>query len=215
MANEYEHSRGALSSQDHAHIDPRKIYQDILHLVPREGLLYDIGSGVGRDAVFMRQHGNSNTNVIAIDPDPERFYDAEKIYPASFSLIDSWNEMEKTHQAGKIPYVIGKLQNVSTIFNDKSVPQPGDFVLCNAVLMFVPSQEEQNFMNGLARLTKTGKQAVLRYRTEGLKNGMREINLRGFEKHVARAGFEIEQTKSVPDPRNRPFHWHQFILTRR
>lgn len=214
MAKEYRHSKGAMGSEKHAGLDGKEFYQDILHLIPPEGLLYDIGSGVGRDAVLMKDLGRGKPDVIAIDPDPDRFADAEKTYPGRFRLIESWYDANAIHRQQKIPYVVQELQNISEGFNDNSEPQTGDFVLCNAVLMFVPENAQQDFLNGLAQLTGHEKQAVVRYRTEGLKDGMRTIDYAQFEKQAAKAGFESQKTASIPDIAGRPFSWHQYILTR-
>lgn len=207
------YDKGAQSREVHARYDFAQIYPArMLAGIPRQGVVMDIGTGVGRDAVAMHDRARGRLLVVGIDPDINNYYKAVEAYPhKEISLCRDWNDVAKVKRNRQIAYLVGEVQNI---------PEPplqlrADFINCAAVVMFVPQNEHLAFLQGLHRLVKPYRDVFLRFRTEGLKEGMAAINLRALYNECRMAGFFIDKMPDFPDPPpgSRDFSWHDHLLT--
>jgi SAM-dependent methyltransferase len=184
----------------------------MLAAIPRSGVVMDIGTGVGRDAVAMHDRANGQLLVVGIEPDESAYETACATYPhKNIVLCRDWDAVAGLKRNRQIAYLVGEVQNL---------PEPppnlrADFINCSAVLMFPPPEEHQAFMNGLHRLSRPYRDVFLRFRTEGLREGMTKIDRRVFFNQARMAGFAVDQMFDFPDPppSSRPFSWHDYMLT--
>ena len=212
MQDDYSFSKGSLGSDEHAKVRFEDFYSDILHLIPHEGILIDAGGGAGRDAVAMQERSNGGAMVFSIDPDPARYADSQKIYPGKISLANDWDEAQRINAGHQVIFVQDDLQCMDD-FNRISNNARGNFVLCNAVMMFIPEEDHQKALNNLRRITLPEGVAVIRYRTENLTADMVRIDHDKFESQCNTAGFYAERTAPLDDALGRSHKWHQLILS--
>jgi len=207
------YDKGSQSREAHAQYNFREIYPGrMLAGIPKQGVVMDIGTGVGRDAVAMHDRANGRLLVVGIDPDEANYHKAVETYPhKDIVLCRDWNDVAKVKRNRQIAYLVAEVQDI---------PEPpsklkADFVNCSAVLMFVPEPEQESFLQGLHRLVKPYRDVFLRFRTEMLKEGMTEINLRTLFNRCRMTGFFTDQLPDFPDPppSSRDFKWHDRLLT--
>lgn len=207
------YDQGAQSRAAHAAYHFSEIYPArMLAGIPKQGVVMDIGTGVGRDAVAMHERANGRLLVIGIDPDENNYRKAVETYPhKDIVLCRAWDEVAKVKRNRQIAYLIGEVQ-------DLPEPPPklkAEFINCSAVLMFPPPEERPAFMDGLHRLARPYRDVFVRFRTGSLKDGMTKIDLRTFFNQSRMAGFAVEQLGDFPDPppSSRDFKWHDYLLT--
>lgn len=211
MVKDYKHSKGSLSSQATADVDPAAFYDDVLHLMPEDGIFIDAGGGAGRDAQFMQQKAGPHSAVFNIDPDPARYDDAKDLYPGRVALAQNREDFIQADKENQVVHIIDGIDCLEK-FNSVTGGKQGDFVLCNAVMMFIPLEKHQRAIENLFRLTREFGACVLRYRTENLKADMVEIDHDTLTAQCAKAGFNVQRTPPLPDPLGRNHVWHQLIL---
>lgn len=217
MSKTYKHSKGSQSSQVHADTNVDDYYKDIDHLLPTNGVMLDIGGGAGRDAVRAKRLQKGLPFVINVDPDPARADDAVKMYGDMIEIAHTPTELNAIAREGKIPHVIASIDTLDA-FNKVAKGVEGNFVLCNAVFMFIPAEKHPDSLSNLFKITATNGNCVIRYRTESLKDGMMKIDHDTFDTQCRDAGFEVNRTKPIADPpsvdhpEGRGFSWHQVIL---
>lgn len=211
MTKEYEHSKGSLNSNQHAEIDVDEYYADIDHMMPRNGVVLDIGGGAGRDAVRAKRVMKGLPYVINTDPDPARAADATALYGDMIEIADTAAKFDDIARRGKIPHIVCGIDTLSE-FNRVAKGVEGNFVLCNAVFMFIPLEKHQDSLSNLFKVTATAGHCAVRYRTENLKDGMVEIDHATFDDQCRKAGFEVNRTEPLADPAGRDHVWHQIIL---
>lgn len=207
------YDKGAQPRELHARYNFAAIYPArMLAGIPRQGVVMDIGTGVGRDAVAMHDRAKGRLLVVGIDPDEANYRKAVETYPhKDIVLCRDWNDVAGVKRNRQIAYLTGEVQ---------ALPEPpprlrADFINCSAVLMFVPQEQQLAFLQGLHRLSKPYCNVFLRFRTEGLKEGMTPINLRRLYNECRMAGFFIDKMPDFPDPppSSRDFSWHDHLLT--
>lgn len=207
------YDQGAQSREMHARYNFRELYPPrMLAGIPRQGVVMDIGTGVGRDAVAMHDQAKGRLLVIGIDPDESNYRKAVETYPhKDFVLCREWADVAKVKRNRQIAYLVAEIQNI---------PEPppklkADFINCSAVLMFPPPEEHQTFIEGLHRLAKPYRDVFVRFRTDMLKDGMARIDLQTFFNQSRMAGFALEKLAEFPDPPPscRDFRWHDYLLT--
>lgn len=206
-APRYTRSPGALSSAQHAAVDPAAFYADIDALIPLSGIFIDVGGGAGRDAIWMRDRAQEPATVYNIEPDPQRYEDSLTEYPGRTVLAG------EEAGAGKIIVVPDDIVSLA-VFDRVAPGVRGDFVLCSAVMMFIPTEKHEHALRNLFNLTAEGGTAVLRYRTENLKPGMVKIDHETLENQCRAAGYDVTRTAPLPDPLGRDHVWHQLVLRR-
>jgi len=213
MASRYKYSKGALPSEQYAAVDFDSFYADILHLIPTQGTLIDVGGGAGRDALRMSERSGRQATVINIDPDPARWDDSQKLYPEKMVKVQTATEFQKAITLKHPVFIQDSIQSLESFY--RIAPHvKGDFVLCNAVMMFIPDEEQEQALNGLFKITAHDGTVALRYRTENLKDGMIKINHDTLESRCKKAGFSVTRTPPTPDVLGRDHIWHQLLLKR-
>ncbi len=204
---------GAQSRKAHAQYRFEDIYPArMLASIPKQGIIMDIGTGVGRDAVAMHDRAKGNLLVIGIDPDEANYRKAVATYPdKDIVLCRDWNDVAHVKRNSQIAYLVGEVQKL---------PEPpsklkADFINCSAVLMFLPLDEHDVFLKGLQRLTKPYSDIFLRFRTEMLKDSMTKTDPAHLSRQCLNAGFTIDVMPRFPDPppSNRDFKWHDYLMT--
>src|SRR5688500_9150623 len=85
----YAYGPGALSSAQHAAVDPAEFYADILPLIPARGVFIDVGGGAGRDAIWLLERADEGSAAFNIEPDPARHADAVAAYPGRTALTET------------------------------------------------------------------------------------------------------------------------------
>jgi hypothetical protein len=211
MENPSSYGGGALGSHEHAQVRFEDFYSDILHLIPAQGVIIDVGGGAGRDALAMHKLAGGKATVFSIDPDPKRFTDSTTLYPEKFSLAKSWNDVQQTDTRERTIFIQDKIPPLEK-FNRISGGLRANFTLCSAVMMFIPETQHEDALACLRRITRADGITVLRYRTENLTSGMAKIDHEKLEIQCAMAGFFVERTPPIPDALGRNHHWHQLIL---
>ena len=217
-AEAYTHAKGSAPTALHASVDPLAFYADILPMVPvRPGsVILDIGGGIGRDALAFAARGQG-LEIYSVDPDPHMWTKAQEHYPDRFVRLEDGPILPITKPAfleDSLPW----LDNLKRLKPDLKA----DFILCNAVMMFVKPEERQQAINTMAaRLSQKGS-LVIRFRTEDLKDGMHPISVAEIDRLCLRARFgqatRLFGTDPIPDPAGRslangkPMMWQQRIL---
>lgn len=210
---EKSYSAGALPPGDHAKIAFDAIYPPQFYSrIPKQGVFMDIGTGVGRDAVAVHARSKGRLLVIGIDPENTAYEQARTQYPdKDIVLCRDWDDVANIKRNRQIAYLVGDVQNL---------PEPpsklkADFINCAAVLMFVPEDERNNFLQGLHRLSKPYHDIFLRWRTDELKGQMVAIDERQLVRELLDTGFfpDIKPDFPDPPPHSRDFYWHDAIIT--
>ncbi len=211
MAKTYD--SGALPRAIHARAKFDDIYApDIQAMIPKQGVVMDIGTGVGRDAVAIHNRGGGRLLVIGIDPDEANYHEAVATYPDNeFVLCRTWDDVAKVQPGRQIAYLVREVQDLE----EPPSKLKADFINCFAVLMFIPAEEQEIFLRKLHTLSQPARDTLMRYRTVKLKEGMVKIDETGFRQQAQAADFVLEDLPDVPDPPpfNRGFQWKQYRLT--
>ncbi|MDD3022080.1 MAG: class I SAM-dependent methyltransferase [Alphaproteobacteria bacterium] len=205
--------QGSQSRAAHAAYNFGEIYPvQMLAEIPKQGVAMDIGTGVGRDAVAMHNRVNGRLLVVGIDPDESNYYKAVETYPQKdIVLCHDWAAVAAVKRNRQIAYLVAEVQKLE----EPPSNLKADFINCSAVMMFIPRDEQQDFLHGLHSLAKPLRDVFLRYRTEMLKNGMTSINQRILFNQCYLAGFAMRKLPDFPDPppSSRDFVWHDYLLT--
>jgi SAM-dependent methyltransferase len=204
------YDQGAQSRAVHAAYNFTQIYPHrMLSEIPKQGVVMDIGTGVGRDAVEMHDRANGRLLVIGIDPDEANYAAAVQTYPhKDIVLCRDWDDVAGVKRNRQIAYLVTEVQNIT--------PPPArlraDFINCSAVLMFIPQDEQPDFMGKMHDLVKPYHNVFLRHRTDMLKDGMTKIDMKILYNDCYQASFAIDKLPDFPDSK-RDFSWHDHVLT--
>jgi trans-aconitate methyltransferase len=214
----YTHAKGSASTALHASVDPLAFYRDVLPMLPTRsgGVIIDVGGGIGRDTLMFADHAKG-LEVYSIDPDPVMWEKAQAHYPGRLvRMEDAVSSDKPVFLADSLPY-LAELKRLKPSLK-------ADFILCNAVMMFIKPEERQTALNTMASLLKPNGSLVVRFRTEDLKDGMHPITVDEIDRLCLRTRFghatRLYGTESIPDPagrtltNGRPMMWHQRILIR-
>ena len=184
--NEEDHSRTRRSPDVEARAAARyetvcaeHVNDWLIDLLPRDkACILDVGSGSGRDAAWLASLGHE---VIAVEPNPTMRKESERWHPEkNFRLLaDGLPDLAATFRTGL----------------------SFDFILVNAVWMFVaPSHRERAFRQLVALLKPGGKIAItLRQGPVDIDRGMHPVSTAEIERLARRHGAYLEPTQRVAD----------------
>ena len=199
MADDENRSRRRLSDLEardaaawYETVDARRVNQWLLDLLPGgNACILDVGSGSGRDAAWLASKGY---DVVAIEPDAALRRENERHHPdGSYRLLpDSLPALAATVRTGL----------------------SFDFILLNAVWMFIaPGQRERAFRN-LVRLLKPGGAIAFTLRTPvDSGRGMHPVSVDEIENLARRHGAYVDRTATAPDfLGRRQITWEQVLV---
>lgn len=210
---EQKYSKGSLGLSDHAKAAFEDIYSGQFYArIPKQGVFMDIGTGIGRDAVAIHNRSKGRLLVIGVEPEDGSFEQACAQYlDKDFVLCHDWDDVGEVKRNRQIAYLARSVQ-------DLPEPPPklkADFINCAAVLMFVPENEREAFLQGLHRLSKPYHDIFLRWRTDGLRGQMVNVEERNLMRELVNNHFFPDRKSDFPDgpPLYRDFKWHDAIIT--
>ena len=166
----------------------------LIDLLPHDkACILDVGSGSGRDAAWLASLGHE---VIAVEPNPAMRRECERLHPHNtFRLL-----------ADRLP-------DLSTTFR---TGLSFDFILVNAVWMFVaPSNRERAFRKLVTLLKPGGKIAVtLRQGPVDVDRGMHPASTEEIERLARRHGAYLEPAQRAADfLGRRQISWTRIIVS--
>ena len=173
-------------------VDAGRVNRWLLDLLPNaKACILDVGSGSGRDAAWLAALGH---DVLAIEPDPALRRENERHHPdgAYQLLTDSLPSLAATSRTGL----------------------SFDFILLNAVWMFVaPAQRERAFRK-LVTLLKPGGAIALTLRGPvDVGSGMHAASVGEIENLARRHGAYVDRTANAPDfLGRRHITWEQVLV---
>jgi hypothetical protein len=213
VADQRTYSKGALPLSAHAKASFDAIYPpQFYNRIPKQGVFMDIGTGIGRDAIAVHNRSKGRLLVIGIEPEEGSYEQACAQYPdKDIVLCHNWDDVGKVKRNRQIAYLAANIQDLET-------PPPklkADFINCSAVLMFVPEQEQDQFLQSLHRLSKPYRDIFLRWRTDMLKGQMIKVEERDLVRKLINHSFFPDVKPDFPDgaPLYRDFSWHDMIIT--
>ncbi|MDE0420417.1 MAG: class I SAM-dependent methyltransferase [Gammaproteobacteria bacterium] len=165
----------------------------LIDLLPHDkACILDVGSGSGRDAAWLASLGHE---VIAVEPNPAMRRECERLHPHNtFRLLTD------------------RLPDLSTTFR---TGLSFDFILVNAVWMFVaPSHRERAFRKLVTLLKPGGKIAItLRRGPVDVDRGMHPASTEEIERLARRHGAYLEPTQHAADfLGRRQISWTRIIV---
>ena len=199
--NEEQHSRSRGSpdfevreaAARYETVSAERVNDWLIDLLPDEkACILDVGSGSGRDAAWLARLGH---DVIAVEPNPTMRQECERMHPdGTFRLL-----------ADRLPDLSATLRTGLSF----------DFILVNAVWMFVaPSHRERAFRK-LVTLLKPGGQIAITLR-EGpvdVDRGMHAVSTEEIEGLARRHGAYLEPTQRAADFLGRlQISWTRIII---
>ena len=175
-------------------IDAQAVNRWFADLLPQgRACILDVGAGSGRDAAWLA--GELGHDVVAVEPDPALRRQNERLHPArTFRLLpDSLPTLAATCRSGL----------------------SFDFILLNAVWMFVaPGQRERAFRK-LVTLLKPGGAIALTLRQGPVEvgRGTHAASRGEIERLARRHGAYIDHTSTAPDYLGRrQINWTQMVV---
>ena len=165
----------------------------LIDLLPHDkACILDVGSGSGRDAAWLARLGHE---VVAVEPNPAMRRESE------------WWHPDKTYRL-----LADRLPALSTTFR---TGLSFDFILLNAVWMFVaPSHRERAFRKLVTLLKPGGKIAIaLRQGPVDVGRGMHPVTTEEIERLARRHGAYLEPAQRADDLLGRPqISWIRIIV---
>ena len=153
--------------------------------------ILDVGSGSGRDAAWLAGRGHE---VVAVEPNPAMRKESDRRHPdKNFRLLaDRLPDLSATFRTGL----------------------SFDFILVNAVWMFVaPSNRERAFRKLVTLLKPGGKIAITLRRPVDIERGMHPVSTEGIEHLARRHGAYLERPKRAADfLGRRQISWTRIIV---
>ena len=196
----------------YARFNPDDFYTHVKGIIPRKGVLVDVGGGCGRDAMWLNDLSGHKAHVINIEPSADRLSEAEELSAGRFETRDNWVDAAfPPARPDPFLFLNKALQDLPR--TQPAAPVQADFVLCNAVLMFIARVDLPLFMQGLKMLAKPGAPVLITLKTEGLRVGMGRITEDDLLHLSQKAGFNsFERLHDQPDSLGRDFSWQHYIL---
>ena len=199
--NEEQHSRTRRSPDVEAReaaaryeaVSAEHVNDWLIDLIPHEkACILDVGSGSGRDAAWLARLGH---DVIAVEPNPTMRKECERLHAdKTFRLLaDRLPDLSATFRTGL----------------------SFDFILVNAVWMFVaPSHRERAFRKLVTLLKPGGKIAItLRQGPVEVDRGMHPVSTGEIERLARRHGAYLEPTQRAADfLGRRQISWTRIIV---
>ncbi|WP_337842877.1 class I SAM-dependent methyltransferase [Rheinheimera sp.] len=143
--SEHEHNPYYQVAEHFVHqyesLNPEKLHQQWLHLLPQKGGLLDVGAGSGRDAAFFAQRGLS---VVAVEP--------------AKPMRDLACELHKQHC---IHWVDDSLPELKQVF---ALQIKFDLILLSAVWMHIAPGLRERAFRKLSQLLNPGGHLVITLR---------------------------------------------------
>ena len=174
-------------------VDAQRVNGWLLDLLPNgKACILDVGSGSGRDAAWLAALGH---DVVAIEPDAALRRENEQHHPGGTYrlLADSLPTLAATCRTGL----------------------SFDFILLNAVWMFVaPGQRERAFRKLVTLLKPGGAIALtLRQGPVDVDRGMYAVSVDEIEHLARRHGAYVDRTANAPDfLGRRQIRWVQVLV---
>ena len=199
--NEEHHSRSRRSRDVEAReaaaryetVSAEHVNDWLIDLLPHDkACILDVGSGSGRDAAWLASLGHE---VIAVEPNSTMRKESERWHPnKTFRLVaDRLPDLSATFRTGL----------------------SFDFILVNAVWMFVaPSHRERAFRKLITLLKPGGKIAItLRQGPVDVDRGMHPVSTEEIERVARRHGAYLEPTQRAADfLGRRQISWTRIIV---
>ena len=199
--NEEHHSRSRRSPGVEAReaaaryetVSAERVNDWLIDLLPHDkASILDVGSGSGRDAAWLARLGH---DVIAVEPNPTMR-----------------KECERWHPEGSFRLLADRLPDLSATFR---TGLSFDFILVNAVWMFVaPSHRERAFRKLVTLLKPGGMIAItLRQGPVDVDRGMYPVTTEEIEQLARRHGAYLEPTQRAADfLGRRQISWTRIIV---
>jgi len=134
------------------------VHRAILHLVPRDGQVLDIGAGTGRDAAGLAEMGNQ---VLAVEPTAAMREGGMALHPSA--LID-WLD-----------------DGLPTLSRTLALGRVFDLVMMTAVWMHLDADERRAAMSHVASLVREGGVLSMTLRHGPVPAGRRMFDVSGEE----------------------------------
>jgi len=135
-----------------------QVHKNILHLIPQQGSILDIGCGSGRDSFAL---ANKGLAVTAVDP--------------SHSML---NLAKKDFQHDNICWIEDKLPNLEHVL---SLNKKFDFILLSAVWMHIEKEDREEAFKSLTQLLNKNATMVIYLRHGEFTDGRKEIEVSSNE----------------------------------
>ena len=160
-------------------VSPERVNDWLVDLLPQDrACVLDVGSGSGRDSAWLADLGHE---VIAVEPNPAMRKESERWHPdKNFRLLaDGLPDLSATFRTGL----------------------SFDFILVNAVWMFVPPSQRERAFRKLVTLLKPGGYIAitLRQGPVDLDRGMHPVSTDEVEQLARRHGAYLEPTQRAAD----------------
>ena len=174
-------------------VSAERVNEWLIDLLPHDkACILDVGSGSGRDSAWLARLGHE---VIAVEPDPAMRKESDRWHPErNFTLLaDRLPDLSATFRTGL----------------------SFDFILVNAVWMFVaPSHRERAFRKLVTLLKPGGKIAItLREGPVDVGRGMHPVSTDEVQQLARRYGAYLEPTQRATDfLGRRQISWTRIIV---
>lgn len=202
MTNNEEHCSRNCRSRDIEVREAAALYESVsaehvndwlIDLLPHDGAcILDVGSGSGRDAAWLANRGHE---VIAVEPNPAMLRECERLHP---------------HRAFRL--LADRLPDLSATFR---TGLSFDFILVNAVWMFVASGHRERAFRKLVTLLKPGGKIAITLRRGPIEvdRGMHPVSTEEIERLARRHGAYLEPAQHAPDFLGRPqISWTRILV---
>ncbi len=202
----------------------------------QDPVLMDMGAGGGRDAIMMHDFAKAhdlNPLSIAVDMDANKLYDAQREFEGRFEQAANFMQVDQAHRRGKISYMVEQLPYLQTALSSQltnpALPKVKiDFMLCNAVVMFIPKHRVGRSLQHMVDMLSPdrGGQLLLGFSTTRPAEFMhvkdqrytseQVDNILGRLKDIDEAigKYELMDPPSSKHPNGRGFSWHFRLIKR-
>ncbi|WP_161569230.1 class I SAM-dependent methyltransferase [Candidatus Oscillochloris fontis] len=189
----YENQAAQIAAR-HRSVFPQRTHALIQRFFQPGQLTADLGCGSGRDADWLSQRGY---NVIGYDASPAMLAEAQRAYP-------------------HIPFIVANLPDLAEIPAETYAN-----ILCNAVLMHLPTASLPAATQAIARILVPGGRLVLSYRGS-ITGDEREADGRLFTSILPAdliqlfglSGLDCITHEAQPDEQRPTVVWQMMVIER-